>query len=126
MFFWLLYPFTLSILFSLFLQYLKNGTVDPGEISTVIPMPADRDDGDIDISEYKFSKFAAMYFQYNATHTYIRRALKQPLLPLHNEGDQLVSFSSTSSMLTHSLLTKSKAIHHRTEVVLLSTMCFDI
>ncbi|XP_025078690.1 myosin-VIIa-like isoform X2 [Pomacea canaliculata] len=73
--------------------YLKNGTVDPGEISTVIPMPADRDDGDIDISEYKFSKFAAMYFQYNATHTYIRRALKQPLLPLHNEGDQLAALA---------------------------------
>ena len=44
-----------------------------------------------DISQYKFPKFAATYFQANTTHTYIRRVLKQPLLPLKNEGDQLVS-----------------------------------
>ena len=46
---------------------------------------------DEDISEYKFAKFAATYFQGSATHTYIRRALKQSLLSLKNEGDQLVS-----------------------------------
>lgn len=50
-------------------------------------MPED----DEDISQYKFQKFAATYFQANATHTYIRRSLKQSLLILKNEGDQLVS-----------------------------------
>ena len=44
-----------------------------------------------DISQYKFPKFAATYFQGNASHTYIRRVLKAPLLALKNEGDQLVS-----------------------------------
>ena len=43
-----------------------------------------------DISEYKFSKFAAMYFQGNPTYTHIRKALRQPLLHLSSEGDQLV------------------------------------
>ena len=46
-----------------------------------------------DISDYKFSKFAATYFQGSASHTYIRRAIKDPLLPLRNEGDQLVRVS---------------------------------
>ena len=49
-------------------------------------------DDDEDISQYKFNKFAATYFQANATPHYIRRVLKSPLLPLKNEGDQLVSF----------------------------------
>ena len=47
-------------------------------------------DDDEDISQYKFQKFAATYFQGNASHTYIRRSLKEPLLSLRNEGDQLV------------------------------------
>jgi myosin-7 len=52
-----------------------------------LPVPEE----DEDISDYKFAKFAATYFQgSNATHTYVRRTLKQPLLPLKNEGDQLV------------------------------------
>lgn len=51
-----------------------------------LPLPEDEED----ISEYKFSKFAAMYFQGNANHTYIRRSLKEPLLPLKNDGDKLV------------------------------------
>ena len=62
-----------------------------------IPLPEEDDD----ISDYKFAKFAAMYFQSNATHTYQRRALKESLLPLKNEGDMLVrgviSWWSTSS-----------------------------
>ncbi|BFZ00850.1 hypothetical protein BsWGS_03889 [Bradybaena similaris] len=48
---------------------------------------------DIDVSDYKFSKFAAMYFQGNATHTHIRKALRQPLLPLNSEGDQLAALA---------------------------------
>ena len=43
-----------------------------------------------DISQYKFPKFAATYFQANTTHTYTPTYIKQPLLLLKNEGDQLV------------------------------------
>ncbi|GFO48953.1 myosin-viia [Plakobranchus ocellatus] len=46
-----------------------------------------------DISEFKFSKFAAMFFQGNATHTHIRKALRQPLLQLASEGDQLAALA---------------------------------
>lgn len=52
------------------------------------PLPEEEDE---DLSEYKFSKFAATYFQGVSTHTYIRRPLKQPLLFHEDEGDQLVS-----------------------------------
>lgn len=52
-----------------------------------IPLPED----DEDLSEYKFAKFAATYFQGNATHTWVkRRKLKQPLLTLKHEIDGLV------------------------------------
>ena len=65
---------------------MQKGQMVEGYIPTI--------DDDEDISQYKFQKFAATYFQGNATHTYIRRSLKQPLLPLKNEGDQLVSDST--------------------------------
>lgn len=52
------------------------------------PLPHDEHE---DLSEYKFFKFAATYFQGVSTHTYIRRPLKQPLLFHEDEGDQLVS-----------------------------------
>ena len=54
-----------------------------------LPLPDDDDDSH-EIADYKFTKFAATHFQGNVTPTYIRRVLKQPLLPLKNEGDQLV------------------------------------
>ena len=41
-----------------------------------------------DISVYKFSKFAATYFQGAATHSWIHRQLKQPLLPLKLDHDR--------------------------------------
>lgn len=41
-----------------------------------------------DLSDYKFPKFAATYFQGQATHSYIRRPLKQPLLGLKIEQDK--------------------------------------
>lgn len=44
-----------------------------------------------DLSEFKFQKFAATYFQGNVTHQYSRKPLKHPLLPLHTQGDQLVN-----------------------------------
>ncbi|XP_058614068.1 unconventional myosin-VIIa isoform X2 [Onychostoma macrolepis] len=59
-------------------------------IDEPIPLP---DDEEEDLSEYKFAKFAATYFQGNATHTYIRRPLKQPLLFHEDEGDQLAALA---------------------------------
>ncbi|XP_051159362.1 myosin-VIIa [Leptopilina boulardi] len=44
-----------------------------------------------DLSEYKFQKFAATYFQGNINHQYSRKPLKHPLLPLHTQGDQLAA-----------------------------------
>lgn len=52
------------------------------------PLPEEEEE---DLSEYKFSKFAATYFQGVSTYTYVRRPLKQPLLFHEDEGDQLVS-----------------------------------
>uniref|UniRef100_A0AAR2LC98 Myosin VIIAa n=1 Tax=Pygocentrus nattereri TaxID=42514 RepID=A0AAR2LC98_PYGNA len=46
-----------------------------------------------DLSEYKFAKFAATYFQGTSTHTYMRRPLKQPLLFHEDEGDQLAALA---------------------------------
>ncbi|KAK7926039.1 hypothetical protein WMY93_008349 [Mugilogobius chulae] len=54
------------------------------------PLPADEED---DLSNYKFTKFAATYFQGVSTHTYIRRPLKQPLLFHEDEGDQLAALA---------------------------------
>uniref|UniRef100_A0A3B3UFP8 Myosin VIIAb n=1 Tax=Poecilia latipinna TaxID=48699 RepID=A0A3B3UFP8_9TELE len=54
------------------------------------PLP---DEEEEDLSDYKFSKFAATYFQGLSTHTYIRRPLKQPLLFHEDEGDQLAALA---------------------------------
>ncbi|XP_056586793.1 unconventional myosin-VIIa [Triplophysa dalaica] len=51
------------------------------------------DDEEEDLSEYTFAKFAATYFQGNATYTYVRRQLKQPLLFHEDEGDQLAALA---------------------------------
>uniref|UniRef100_A0AAZ3QHG5 Myosin VIIAa n=1 Tax=Oncorhynchus tshawytscha TaxID=74940 RepID=A0AAZ3QHG5_ONCTS len=58
------------------------------DLDDVLPLPEDEED---DLSEYKFAKFAATYFQGTTTHTYVRRPLKQPLLFHEDEGDQLVT-----------------------------------
>ncbi|KAL3848316.1 hypothetical protein ACJMK2_019184 [Sinanodonta woodiana] len=54
-----------------------------------LPMPEDKES----LAEYKFSKFAAMYFQNNQNHTYSRRPLRVSLLPQGNEGDQLAALA---------------------------------
>ncbi|XP_037126025.1 unconventional myosin-VIIa-like isoform X1 [Syngnathus acus] len=59
-------------------------------VNQTLPLP---DEDDEDLSEYKFSKFAATYFQGVSTHTYIRRPLKQPLLFHEDEGDQLAALA---------------------------------
>uniref|UniRef100_A0A8C7UHB9 Myosin VIIAa n=1 Tax=Oncorhynchus mykiss TaxID=8022 RepID=A0A8C7UHB9_ONCMY len=60
------------------------------DLDDVLPLPEDEED---DLSEYKFAKFAATYFQGTTTHTYIRRPLKQPLLFHEDEGDQLAALA---------------------------------
>lgn len=47
-------------------------------------------DDEEDLSDYTFSKFAAIYFKNNATDSYIRRVLREPLLLLASDGDKLV------------------------------------
>ncbi|XP_059483343.1 myosin-VIIa [Neocloeon triangulifer] len=54
-------------------------------------MPPIQPANDIDLSEFKFQKFAATYFQGNSTHLYSRKPLKQSLLPLETQGDQLAA-----------------------------------
>ena len=51
-------------------------------------LPAEEED----LSEYKFSKFAATYFQGQATPTYIKRQLKGPLLGLKTQQDRIVRY----------------------------------
>lgn len=64
-----------------------NDNLEMEVVKSFIPNDSD----DEDVSAYKFPKFATMYFQSNANGNYIRRPLRQPLLPLRNDGDQLVS-----------------------------------
>ncbi|CAI9153361.1 unnamed protein product [Rangifer tarandus platyrhynchus] len=60
------------------------------DLDTALPLP---DEDEEDLSEYKFAKFAATYFQGTTTHTYTRRPLKQPLLYHDDEGDQLAALA---------------------------------
>jgi myosin-7 len=50
-----------------------------------------------DLSEYRFQKFAATFFQSNATHQYSRKPLKSSLLSLQTQGDQLVNENQTKT-----------------------------
>ncbi|XP_035827560.1 myosin-VIIa [Aplysia californica] len=76
-------------------EHFKDLKVAPGQSNGYIDgdaMPRMIEEEE-DLTEYKFSKFAAMYFQGNATHTNIRKALRQPLLQLSSEGDQLAALA---------------------------------
>ena len=64
-------------------QIVQNGDIIMGVPTT----PEDYED----LSEYKFQKFAATYFQGTFTHQYSRKPLKHSLLPLQTQGDQLVT-----------------------------------
>lgn len=67
---------------------LPSNKADPHEIISPLQTPSEDEE---DLSEFKFHKFAATYFQGNMTHQYSRKPLKHSLLPLHTQGDQLVS-----------------------------------
>uniref|UniRef100_A0AAR2JPA2 Myosin VIIAa n=1 Tax=Pygocentrus nattereri TaxID=42514 RepID=A0AAR2JPA2_PYGNA len=60
------------------------------DLDEALPLPEEEEE---DLSEYKFAKFAATYFQGTSTHTYMRRPLKQPLLFHEDEGDQLAALA---------------------------------
>ncbi|XP_053826107.1 unconventional myosin-VIIa isoform X1 [Vidua macroura] len=60
------------------------------DLDAALPLPEEEEE---DLSEYKFAKFAATYFQGTTTHTYVRRPLKQPLLYHEDEGDQLAALA---------------------------------
>lgn len=66
------------------------------DVDAALPLP---DEDEEDLSEYKFAKFAATYFQGTTTHSYTRRPLKQPLLYHDDEGDQLVRLPAAGSLL---------------------------
>ena len=53
------------------------------------------------LSDYKFPKFAAIYFQGAATHAFISQPMKQPLLALKNEQDKLVRCSYAMNCRVH-------------------------
>ncbi|XP_072551430.1 myosin VIIAa isoform X1 [Salminus brasiliensis] len=60
------------------------------DLDEALPLPEEEEE---DLSEYKFAKFAATYFQGTSTQTYMRRPLKQPLLFHEDEGDQLAALA---------------------------------
>ncbi|XP_072557522.1 myosin VIIAa isoform X4 [Paramormyrops kingsleyae] len=60
------------------------------DLDEALPLPEEEEE---DLSEYKFAKFAATYFQGTTTHSYMRRPLKQPLLYHEDEGDQLAALA---------------------------------
>ncbi|KAJ6223846.1 hypothetical protein RDWZM_002391 [Blomia tropicalis] len=68
-----------------------NGDESANESDIIVP-PVPHEEIE-DLSEYKFQKFAATYFQANVTHQYQRKPLKQPLLPLQTQGDCMASIA---------------------------------
>lgn len=68
----------------------KNAAI--AEVGSEFKMINVPDDKEL-LMEYKFSKFASMYFQNNTSHIYIRRTLAEPLLSLPNPGDQMAALA---------------------------------
>ncbi|XP_051512450.1 unconventional myosin-VIIa isoform X1 [Myxocyprinus asiaticus] len=64
--------------------------IEEEDLDEALPLPEEDEE---DLSEYKFAKFSATYFQGTTTHTYVRRPLKQPLLFHEDEGDQLAALA---------------------------------
>ena len=74
----------IEIIISLFFSGAEEATA--GDLGS-IPMPED----DEDISEYKFAKFAATYFQGSGTtHSWTKKKIKHPLLALKHDIDNMV------------------------------------
>ncbi|CAF3882378.1 unnamed protein product, partial [Adineta steineri] len=58
-------------------------------IDKPLPLPYQ----DEDLKEYTFAKFASTYFQGNATSYFTKKTLKQPLLAIKSERDQLAALA---------------------------------
>ncbi|XP_077514551.1 unconventional myosin-VIIa ck isoform X2 [Amblyomma americanum] len=72
------------------LEASRENAINGGEVEGSIPaVPEDKDD----LSEYKFQKFAATYFQGTASHQYQRKPLKNSLLPLQTQGDTMAALA---------------------------------
>ena len=61
-------------------------------IDKALPLPR----LDEDLKEYTFAKFASTYFQGNATPYFTKKTLRQPLLAIRSERDQLVRIEVSS------------------------------
>ncbi|CAL4075619.1 unnamed protein product, partial [Meganyctiphanes norvegica] len=68
-----------------------KGTISGDDHIPGIPM-ADGEHHE-DLSEFRFQKYATTYFQGNVNHQYSRKQLKQPLLQLQAQGDQLAALA---------------------------------
>ena len=90
------------LIFDLAAARLTDGCLVTGVLQGFQPLPKGSANGEVisalpaapeeveDLSEFKFAKFAATFFQGNVGPQYSRKALKQSLLPLQTQGDQLV------------------------------------
>lgn len=71
----------------------STDSIERGDRSFPLPNISD------DLKEYTFAKFASTYFQGNATSNFSKKTLKQPLLGLRSERDQLVRLELRSFQL---------------------------
>ena len=82
----------------IFLIFAAQGSAKSGSSSSnelivdSIPRP-DTSDQDAHLCDFEFSKFAATYFQANASVEHMRKPLKQPLLAHKSEADQLAALA---------------------------------
>lgn len=59
-----------------------------------------------DLRDFQFGKFAATYFQGQATAGHSRKPLRYPLLPHDNTGDQIVRYYFSSKNLSRKIRQK--------------------
>lgn len=72
---------------------------------------------DEDLREYTFTKFASTYFQGNATSYFTKKTLKQPLLAIKSERDQLVrSYNENSRYISLFLLGSFGYLDHNSSI----------
>ncbi|CAN8021709.1 unnamed protein product [Ixodes persulcatus] len=72
------------------LEASRENAINGGEVEGSIPAAPEEKD---DLTEYKFQKFAATYFQGTASHQYQRKPLKNSLLPLQTQGDTMAALA---------------------------------
>ncbi|XP_065887692.1 unconventional myosin-VIIa-like [Dysidea avara] len=80
-------------------EVTNQGDMSEIDVKNLQMPPMEVDVDDEDISDYKFNKFVTAYFQGQASHSYIRRPLKQPLLQLRNEYDRQAALAMWTTIL---------------------------